>query len=91
MVSRIRMAFGGMSAIPERALACEQALLGNPLDSRTIEAAQQALGSDFQPIDDVRASAGYRLEVARNLLQRMQIELADPHAITQVTACAHHS
>jgi xanthine dehydrogenase small subunit len=90
-VSRIRMAFGGMSAIPERALACEQALLGNPLDSETLLAAQQALRSDFQPIDDVRASAGYRIEVARNLLARMQIELANSQVLTQVTDFGHHS
>ena len=33
-----------------------------------------ALGQDFQPITDMRASAGYRLAVARNLLRRLHVE-----------------
>ncbi len=33
-----------------------------------------ALGQDFQPITDMRASAGYRLPVARNLLRRLHVE-----------------
>ena len=33
-----------------------------------------ALGEDFQPITDMRASAGYRLPVARNLLRRLHVE-----------------
>jgi xanthine dehydrogenase small subunit len=90
-ISAIRLAFGGMSAIPKRASACEQAMLGNTLDDETIDQAQQALQLDFQPIDDVRASAGYRLEAARNLLKRMQIELSDSRVLTQVTSCVNQS
>jgi xanthine dehydrogenase small subunit len=90
-ISAIRLAFGGMSAIPKRASACEQAMLGNTLDDETIDQAQQALQLDFQPIDDVRASAGYRLEAARNLLKRMQIELSGSRVLTQVTSCVNQS
>ena len=90
-ISAIRLAFGGMSAIPKRASACEQAMLGNTLDDETIDQAQQALQLDFQPIDDVRASAGYRLEAARNLLKRIQIELSDSRVLTQVTSCVNQS
>jgi xanthine dehydrogenase small subunit len=33
-----------------------------------------SLGDDFEPITDMRASAGYRLSVARNLLHRLHLE-----------------
>jgi xanthine dehydrogenase small subunit len=73
-----------MAAIPKRARKCEIALIGNPLDETTISAAQQALELDFQPIDDVRASAGYRMQVTSNLLTRLQIELTEPSINTSV-------
>ena len=38
------------------------------------EAAMDALSSDFTPISDMRASADYRMLVARNLLKRFFIE-----------------
>jgi xanthine dehydrogenase small subunit len=69
------MAFGGMAAIPKRALACEQALLGQPWQQSTIDAAKLALTQDFQPMSDVRASSKYRMIVAQNLLQKCFLEL----------------
>jgi xanthine dehydrogenase small subunit len=33
-----------------------------------------ALAQDFTPLTDMRASAGYRLQVAQNLLQRFWLE-----------------
>jgi xanthine dehydrogenase small subunit len=49
-------------------------MLGQPWTEATVEAAVQALGDDFQPITDMRASSGYRLSVARNLLRRLYVE-----------------
>lgn len=69
------VAFGGMAAIPKRAYACEQALIGKPWSKATIELAKQALTQDFQPMSDVRASSEYRMVVAQNLLQKCFIEL----------------
>jgi len=66
----VRIAFGGMAATPARARAAEAALRGHALGPDSIEAALQAIGEDFTPIDDVRASARYRLAMARNLLRR---------------------
>ena len=74
-VQAVRIACGGMAAVPKRAHATEQALLGKPLSEASINLAKQTLGQDFQPIDDVRASAAYRLAVAGNLLTRAQLEL----------------
>ncbi|NAZ37064.1 xanthine dehydrogenase small subunit [Rubellimicrobium sp. CFH 75288] len=69
-VVRVRTGFGGMAATPRRARALEAALEGRPWDEATVEAAVPALAEDFRPIDDMRASAAYRLEVAGNLLRR---------------------
>lgn len=83
-VADIVIACGGMAATPKRAIHCEQALLNNPLNDETIAAAQRALDKDFQPIDDVRASAHYRLQVAKNLLTRLHLELTEPDEQTQL-------
>jgi xanthine dehydrogenase small subunit len=87
-VESIRIAFGGMAAMPKRAIACEQALTGHPLNDETISLAQTALEQDFQPIDDVRASAHYRIQVAQNLLTRLQLEISSPQVPTRVFAHA---
>lgn len=75
VIVAVRTGFGGLAAIPKRAHHCEQALLGNPLNRRTVQQAQRALNEDFQPISDARASAAYRMTVAQNLLQRLANEL----------------
>jgi xanthine dehydrogenase small subunit len=69
-VARARIAFGGMAAIPKPARAVTVALEGQPWTEATIEAALPAFAEDFTPISDMRASAAYRLEVARNMLRR---------------------
>ena len=74
-VNSIKIAFGGMAAIPKRALQCEQALLGKVWQQNSIDAAKQALLQDFKPMSDVRASSDYRMMVAQNLLQKCFIEL----------------
>lgn len=75
-VTRARIAFGGMAGIPKRARAVEAALLDQPWTAYTITQAQLAFGADFQPLTDMRASAGYRLQVAQNLLTRYLYDLA---------------
>ena len=73
-VVEARLAFGGMAATPKRAAHAEAAIQGHPWTEVTVEAGMAALGQDFQPISDMRASAGYRLAVARNLLRRLHVE-----------------
>ena len=75
-VTDVRIAFGGMAATPKRAPACEAALIGRPWTEATVRAAAEALAQDFQPIDDMRASAAYRLQAAQNLLIRAFAESA---------------
>ena len=70
-VAAARVAFGGMAATPKRAAATEAVLQGLRLADRDgWDAACAALASDFRPIDDMRASARYRLETAQALLRK---------------------
>jgi xanthine dehydrogenase small subunit len=73
-VKTARFAFGGMAATVKRAAAAEAAVVGAEWSEATLEAAELALGSDFTPLDDMRASAAYRLQVSKNLLRRFWLE-----------------
>ncbi len=73
-VGMVRIAFGGMAATPKRAVAVEEALIGRPWTTATIEAAIPAFATDYQPLTDMRASAEYRLLAAQNLLRRFHLE-----------------
>ncbi|MFT3956680.1 MAG: xanthine dehydrogenase small subunit [Piscinibacter sp.] len=79
-VSAVRLAFGGLAGIVKRAAKAEAALLGRPWSEENLAVAQAALAEDFTPLSDMRASAGYRRQVAANLLQRFWLETrtADP-------------
>ena len=84
LVTNVRIAFGGMAAIPMRAKQCEAALLNKTFNRENISAAQQALTLDFQPMSDVRASDKYRMKVAQNLLQKCYLELQNKTIETRV-------
>jgi xanthine dehydrogenase small subunit len=73
-VRSVRIACGGMGAIPSRAHATERALTGRPWSRDTVDAAAAELAADFEPLTDLRASSRYRLEVAANLLRRFYLE-----------------
>jgi xanthine dehydrogenase small subunit len=74
VVSAVRIAFGGMAATPKRAALAEAALQGKPLDEANVRTAMQALAQDYQPLDDMRATAAYRMQVAQNLLWRWWLD-----------------
>ncbi len=75
VVSDARLAFGGMAGTPKRAPSAEAALLGRPFDAMAVATAGEALRADFQPLDDLRASAEYRLQAAAGCLERFRLEL----------------
>jgi xanthine dehydrogenase small subunit len=76
-IAEARVAFGGMAAIPKRAAETERALAGLSLDDPSSWGeALAAIGRDYQPLDDHRASAAYRATVARNLLFKALSETA---------------
>jgi xanthine dehydrogenase small subunit len=80
-IETARLAFGGMAATPKRAIYAEAALLKDGFD-----AARAALAQDFQPLDDWRGTAAYRLQVATNLLRRLELRLAQPQQPVEVEA-----
>ena len=82
-----RIAYGGMAATPKRARNAERAAVGLRLDEPAAwPAAAAALAEDFSPIDDHRASAAYRMRVARSLLVKALAEIAGrPTRETRIT------
>jgi xanthine dehydrogenase small subunit len=80
-VEDVRIGFGGMAATPRRAPNVEAALLKGDF-----EAAARAVVKDFQPIDDWRGTAAYRLQVAANLLRRLKLRIASPGQPLEVEA-----
>jgi xanthine dehydrogenase small subunit len=86
VVEEARIAFGGMAGVPKRASAAEAALVGKPWSEATVEAAAQAMAGDFTPLSDMRASAGYRMLTAQNLLRRYFHDLnGAPVSVLEVT------
>ena len=76
-VIEARIAYGGMAATPRRALGAERAARGLSLDEpESWTCAAEALAEDFSPIDDHRASAAYRMRVARSLFVKALAEIA---------------
>ena len=71
----VRVAYGGMAAIPKRAINCEKILLNSLVSEKIIHKAKEALEKDFNPVSDMRASRIYRIEVAKNLLEKCFIEI----------------
>ncbi|EET48058.1 xanthine dehydrogenase small subunit [Thalassobium sp. R2A62] len=85
-VRSARIAFGGMAGTPLRASGCEAALLGQPWTPETIEAATEAMTSDYTPMTDMRASADYRMQAAQNMLRRYFHDLAGaPTSVLEVS------
>ncbi|ANT61957.1 xanthine dehydrogenase small subunit [Salipiger sp. CCB-MM3] len=74
VIQSARIALGGMAATPKRAGKAEAALLGQPWSEASFAAAARAMAEDFAPLSDWRASAGYRMRVAQNLLRRFFLE-----------------
>ncbi len=82
IVTQARIAFGGMAGIPKRATHVEAALVGKPWARETIDAALPAFADDYSPLTDMRASATYRLETAKAMLERYFLE--DQGEVTNV-------
>ena len=74
-IKSARIAYGGMAEIPKRAIYCEKILLNSFFTDEIIDKAKKALEKDFKPISDMRASRSYRMEVAKNLLEKFCFEI----------------
>ncbi len=80
-IQNIKIAYGGMSAIPKRAIHCERVLLNSLVTDEVIKKAKNALEKDFSPISDMRASGRYRKIVAKNLLEKCFLEINEKKLI----------
>ncbi|CAB3638534.1 xanthine dehydrogenase small subunit [Paraburkholderia rhynchosiae] len=69
-----RITFGGMAATPKRASHAEAVLRDAEWHEATAHAAMLALGNDYAPLSDMRATSNYRLEAAKNTLYRFWLE-----------------
>jgi xanthine dehydrogenase small subunit len=86
VVTSARIAFGGMAGVPKRASLAEAALVGKAWTEAVVEAAAEAMAGDFAPLSDMRASAGYRMLTAQNLLRRYFQDLSGvPVSVLEVT------
>ena len=74
-IKNIKIAFGGMAEIPKRAINCEKNLNNKNLSLTSFERAKNFLEKDFKPIDDMRATKEYRMEIAKNLLIKCFLEI----------------
>lgn len=73
-VEEIRIAYGGLAAVPKRAVHCEATLQGREWNEEAVQAGIEALSKDFNPISDMRSSAEYRRTVCGNLLKRFYLD-----------------
>jgi CO/xanthine dehydrogenase FAD-binding subunit len=71
VLRNVRVAFGAVAPIPLRGLETEAVIEGRPLDDRLLDEAANAAALEIAPISDVRASAWYRTELIRTLMQRL--------------------
>jgi len=85
-ILQARIAFGGMAGVPQRALTAETAITGQSInDIATWRTGAEAMLNDYTPMSDHRASADYRMRVARNLVIKALAEIAGvPQSSTRV-------
>jgi CO/xanthine dehydrogenase FAD-binding subunit len=75
IINEIRLGVASLGPFPMRLTRTESALLGQPLNAETMQAARYALLAEAQPIDDIRSTADYRRRVAANLLNEFLADL----------------
>lgn len=67
-VADVRIALGSVAPTVLRAVETETILRSKTLSRPTLQAAQETLGREIAPIDDMRSTARYRRRVVQNLL-----------------------
>jgi CO/xanthine dehydrogenase FAD-binding subunit len=67
-VADVRIVLGSVAPVPLRCIKTEDVLRGVKLDRSSIEKAQAVLADEIVPIDDIRSTRDYRLQVSLNLL-----------------------
>jgi xanthine dehydrogenase small subunit len=83
-VASARIGCGGVAPVPRRAIATEAALVGNPWNEATVDAAVREISREFSPIDDMRATATYRRAALGNLVRRFYLETSAARVRTRI-------
>jgi CO/xanthine dehydrogenase FAD-binding subunit len=74
-INHVRIALGSVAPISLRCFKTENAVNGQPLNDQTIAAAKRSLVDEISPIDDIRSTKDYRLQVSLNLLEDFLVRL----------------
>ncbi len=74
VVTRARLAYGGVAATPARARAAEEVLLGKRWSASAVEAVKAELAGAFTPMTDQRGSADYRKAMVTRLVDKLWLE-----------------
>jgi xanthine dehydrogenase small subunit len=83
VIAEARIGLGGVAAMPVRAYATEEALVGRPWSLATVRAAAPVLGAEGTPLSDHRASGAYRATMLENALRKLFAR--HPRATAEVT------
>ena len=75
LVDDVRIALGSVAPVPLRLIETERAVKGRGVDSALLTLARKAAAAEIRPIDDIRSTARYRTEVARNLVEEFLLRL----------------
>lgn len=86
-VTDIKIALGGMAAIPKRAAQTEDFLSGKSWNEENIQQGMELLKLDFQPMSDMRSSAAYRSQASANLLYRFYLQTSSDVSLNVFEAC----
>ncbi len=74
VITKVRLAYGGVAAYPLRISQIENHLVGKSFTQKSFNQAAQMVGQVMQPLSDHRGSARYRLDLAANLIRRSFFE-----------------
>ncbi len=76
-IVRARLAYGGVAAIPARAVAVERLLEGQLWNLDSVQRAKARLKEAFTPLNDLRGSAEYRKLLVANLFEKFFVEMTE--------------
>jgi CO/xanthine dehydrogenase FAD-binding subunit len=76
-VADVRIALGSVAPIPVRCFQTESAFRNKIIGPETLAAGRAALAAEISPIDDLRSTKNYRLQISLNLLEDFVRTLSD--------------
>ncbi|MCA9523959.1 MAG: xanthine dehydrogenase family protein subunit M [Myxococcales bacterium] len=76
-VTLCRLGMASVAPVPARMRNVEGEIVDNALSDEVIDRAVAAVDADISPIDDVRSTRGYRLQVSKNLVRSFLLRLRE--------------